>query len=120
MNESLGGVVLSDTRDTVDATADAGGASDIPTSGMGPTPHDGGVDSPRDESVGYRIRILEPVEVSSPLEIRVYPDRDAAITTVQQIATKLGMRGFTTYRIHVLGPDDHVVWTMRRTGKEPR
>ena len=87
---------------------------------MGPGACRDGVDASNVGMVGYRIRILEPVEVSSGMEVRVYPDRSAAIDAVERIAMKLTMHGFPSYRISILEPNDTVVWTMTKTKDRTR
>lgn len=108
---------MPDTRNTVDPTPCLGNPTDAGTEPVGADADGGGVDASVDELVGYRIRILEPVEVSSPMEVHLYPDRDSAIDTVHQIVGKLSMRGFTSYRINILDPNDRTVWTMTKKNR---
>ena len=119
----MGDTLLPDTWNTVATSPCLGNPTDPPTNGVGPGTGGGGVCASMDEpvtepGVGYRIRILEPVEVSSPMEVHQYPDRESAIITVNQIATKLTMRGFTSYRINIIDPNDRTVWTMTNRRKD--
>lgn len=110
---------MPDTRNTIAPSPCLGNPTHAPSEPVGTVTVGSGVGTPDGEFLGYRIRILEPVEVSSRMEVHSYPDRASAIDTVNQIAGKLTIRGFTSYRINILDPNDHVVWTLKKA-KESR
>src|SRR5579859_2150478 len=115
---SLGDTTMPDTRNTVARVACLGNLPDTPAVDVGEGAGGVGVGTAVDGAVtaqvSYRIRIVEPVEVSSRWETHLYTDRGAAMDTVHQIAVKLAMRGITTYRIHVVDDAGEVVWAMTK------
>lgn len=123
MNEPMGDTVLSDARDraavgpTMDVDGGVGSGA-VPSNAGSPEPGEGmdGVVLAA-EREGYRVRIIQPVEVSSTAETQVFTDRGAAIDKVLEVAHRLETLGFKAYKILVVAMDESVVWTLTKRGK---